>query len=51
MTSLKWEDPSEKPASHAPASMPASSSDTWFGVAMGLVGVIVGYVIHAVGVF
>lgn len=43
MTQLQWHDkPDDIPARTSGAS---STSNPWFGVAMGLVGVIVGYII------
>jgi hypothetical protein len=42
MTSLQWHDPTEKQAT---THEQQSGSDPWFGVAMGLLGIIVGYLI------
>lgn len=42
MTSLDWHDPSQSPVTDEPA----ASSGLWFGIAMGLAGIIVGFIIR-----
>lgn len=45
MAQLQWRDAPEESAPHQHPSSTSSTSNPWFGIAMGLVGVIVGYII------
>ncbi|MBI3336429.1 hypothetical protein HYZ98_02590 [Candidatus Peregrinibacteria bacterium] len=42
MTSLNWQDSPEKAAPHRAT---LSSGDPWFGISVGLMGVIVGFIV------
>lgn len=45
MAQLQWRDAPEQSAPRLHPSSSATKTDPWFGIAMGLVGVIVGYII------
>lgn len=45
MTQLIGRDAPEQPSSHPRPSSSATTTGPWFGIATGLVGVIVGYII------